>query len=80
MSRLNRGYVLHPQGIEVIALRAYDRGPVVAWDTDPRGVIGADPGAWHPDSRAPIVPPRFMPHLSTTVPATAPTPHRTAHR
>ncbi|MFF8022171.1 hypothetical protein ACFZDJ_13805 [Streptomyces sp. NPDC007896] len=77
---LDWAYILHERGIEVIALRAYDRGPVVAWDTDPRGVIGADPGAWHPDSRAPIVPPRFMPHLSTTVPVTAPTPHRAARR
>ncbi|MEV7888454.1 hypothetical protein ACWD3I_29695 [Streptomyces sp. NPDC002817] len=77
---LDWAYVLHPHGIEVIVLGAYDRGPVVAWDTDPRSVIRADPGAWHPDSPAPVVPPRFMPHLSTTVPVTAPAPNRAARR
>ncbi|MFF4361530.1 hypothetical protein [Streptomyces sp. NPDC001604] len=76
---LDWAYVLHPHGIEVIALQAYDRGPIVAWDTDPRSVIRADPGAWHPQSRAPIVPPRFMPRLSTSVPVTAPA-HRKAAR
>ncbi|WP_327690720.1 hypothetical protein OG870_05980 [Streptomyces sp. NBC_00461] len=79
-SRLNWGYVLHPHGIEVIGLLAYDRGPVVEWDTDPRSRIVADPGAWNPDSPAPVVPPRTAPRLSTTAPASAPTPRKAARR
>ncbi|MCZ4515378.1 hypothetical protein O3Q52_46155 [Streptomyces sp. ActVer] len=79
-SRLNWGYVLHPHGIEVIGLLAYDRGPVVEWDTDPRSRIVADPGAWNPDSPEPVVPPRTAPRLSTTAPASAPTPRKAARR
>ncbi|MER5782649.1 hypothetical protein ABT104_13115 [Streptomyces mobaraensis] len=30
------GYVLHPHGVEVISCHDYPRGPVVAWNTDPR--------------------------------------------
>ncbi|MFD4257645.1 hypothetical protein ACFWR9_08435 [Streptomyces sp. NPDC058534] len=74
------GYVLHPQGIEVIALQAYSRGPVVAWDTDPRSRIVAHPGAWHPDSQAPIVAPSTAPRLSTAASASAPAPRKTARR
>ncbi|MBC9719214.1 hypothetical protein H9Y04_42555 [Streptomyces sp. TRM66268-LWL] len=77
---LEWAYVLHPHGIEVIALQAYDRGPVVAWDTDPRGRITANPGAWHPDSAAPIVAPRTAPRLSTTASAAASAPRKAARR
>ncbi|MGQ4383575.1 hypothetical protein [Streptomyces sp. SAS_270] len=71
---LEWAYVLHPHGIEVIALHAYDRGPVVAWDTDPRSRVTANPSAWHPDTPAPIVAPRTAPRLSTSAPAPAPRP------
>ncbi|MFE1836488.1 hypothetical protein [Streptomyces sviceus] len=77
---LEWAYVLHPHGIEVIALQAYERGPVVAWDTDPRSCVTAHPGAWHPDSRAPIIAPRTAPRLSTTASASTPAPRKTARR
>lgn len=77
---LEWAYVLHPHGIEVIALQAYDRGPVVAWDTDPRSRITASSGAWHPDSPAPIVAPRTTPRLTTAASASAPAPRKTARR
>ncbi|MFD7017511.1 hypothetical protein [Streptomyces sp. NPDC059928] len=77
---LEWAYVLHPHGIEVIALQAYDRGPVVAWDTDPRSRVVAHPDAWHPDSRAPIVAPRTARRLSTAASASAPSPRKTARR
>ncbi|MEV7731668.1 hypothetical protein AB0O75_06050 [Streptomyces sp. NPDC088921] len=77
---LEWAYVLHESGIEVIGLLAYDRGPVVGWDTDPRSRIVDDPGAWNPDSPAPVVPPRTAPRLSATAPASAPTPRKTARR
>ncbi|CCK32037.1 hypothetical protein BN159_7658 [Streptomyces davaonensis JCM 4913] len=77
---LEWAYVLHPHGIEVIALQAYERGPVVAWDTDPRCRIAASSGAWHPDSRAPIVAPRATPRLSTAASASAPAPRKAARR
>ena len=77
---LEWAYVLHPHGIEVIALHAYDRGPVVAWDTDPRSRVTTNPSAWHPDTPAPIVAPRTAPRLSTTASAPAPAPRKTARR
>ncbi|WP_433919822.1 hypothetical protein OIE50_38955 [Streptomyces canus] len=77
---LEWAYVLHESGIEVIGLPAYDRGPVVGWDTDPRSRIVADPGAWNPDSPAPVVPPRTAPRLSATAPASAPAPRNAARR
>ncbi|WP_240678039.1 hypothetical protein [Streptomyces griseoviridis] len=77
---LEWAYVLHESGIEVIGLLAYDRGPVVEWDTDPRSCIIADPGAWNPDSPAPVVPPRTAPRLSATAPASAPAPRKAARR
>ncbi|WP_435218717.1 hypothetical protein [Streptomyces sp. bgisy034] len=77
---LEWAYVLHPLGIEVIALQAYDRGPVVAWDTDPRSQVTANPSAWHPDTLAPIVAPRTAPRLSTTASAPTPAPRKTARR
>jgi hypothetical protein len=77
---LEWAYVLHPHGIEVIALQEYDRGPVVAWDTDPRSRIIANPSAWHPDSKAPIVAPRTTRRLSTTASRSAPSPRKTARR
>ncbi|WP_420036036.1 hypothetical protein ACN2WE_30880 [Streptomyces sp. cg28] len=69
---LQWAYVLHPHGIEVIALQAHDRGPVVAWDTDPRSRITAHPAAWHPGTRAPITAPRTAPRPPTATTASAP--------
>ncbi|MCX4393306.1 hypothetical protein [Streptomyces sp. NBC_01767] len=77
---LEWAYVLHETGIEVIGLLAYDRGPVVGWDTDPRSRIRTDPGAWNPDSQAPVVPPRVAPRLSATAPSSAPASRKSARR
>ncbi|MFJ6574048.1 hypothetical protein ACIQNU_42295 [Streptomyces sp. NPDC091292] len=77
---LEWAYVLHPHGIEVIALQEYDRGPVVPWDTDPRSRINANPAAWPPSSRAPVVAPRTTRRPSTTASATQPAPRKTARR
>lgn len=77
---LEWAYVLHPHGIEVIALQAYDRGPVVAWDTDPRSRINANPGAWPPGSRAPVIPPRTARRPSTAASPATPAPRKTARR
>ncbi|MEU9068995.1 hypothetical protein AB0D60_19175 [Streptomyces sp. NPDC048306] len=77
---LEWAYVLHPHGIEVIALQAYDRGPVVAWDTDPRSRINANPDAWPPDSRPPVISFRTARRPSTAASPATPTPRKTARR
>ncbi|MEU5898678.1 hypothetical protein [Streptomyces venezuelae] len=77
---LEWAYVLHPHGVEVIALQAYDRGPVVLWDTDPRSRINANPGAWPPDSRPPVISPRTARRPSTAASPATPTPRKTARR
>ncbi|ROQ70173.1 hypothetical protein EDD93_4683 [Streptomyces sp. 840.1] len=77
---LEWAYVLRETGIEVIGLLAYDRGPVVGWDTDPRSRIRTDPGAWNPESPAPVVPPRTAPRLSAASPASAPASRNAARR
>lgn len=64
----------------MIGLLAYDRGPVVAWDTDSCSRIRTDPGAWNPEVPAPVVPPRAAPRLSATAPASAPAPRKSARR
>ncbi|MEU9284357.1 hypothetical protein AB0D57_06405 [Streptomyces sp. NPDC048275] len=63
----------------MIALQAYDRGPVVAWDTDPRTQFVAKPHAWHPDFRT-SMPPRTAPRLNTSAPTAAPAPRKAARR
>ncbi len=40
------GYVLHPQGIEVISMAHTGTGPLVAWDTDPRTPFSDHPAHW----------------------------------
>lgn len=42
---LEWGYVLHPQGIEVVAPLSASSGPVISWDTDPRSDF-SQPAAW----------------------------------
>ncbi|MFF0448030.1 hypothetical protein ACFYT4_16745 [Streptomyces sp. NPDC004609] len=75
---LQWGYVLHPEGIEVIALLTYERGPLVGWDTHPLSLISNDPVHWHPDRPAPVNAPRPAPKLTTTAPA--PTANRAPQR
>ena len=48
------GYVLHPQGIEVISLLHEDAGPVVDWNTDPRTVFSDSPAHWSSTAPAPV--------------------------
>jgi hypothetical protein len=75
---LDWGYVLHLHGIEVIPLDAEDRGPVVAWDADPRARFSNSTYRWRPGHPAPAtLPPRATaPSTPTAAPATA----RTASR
>ncbi|WP_234383372.1 hypothetical protein [Streptomyces dysideae] len=76
---LDWGYVLHPHGIEVIPLDAEDRGPVVAWDTDPRARFSNSPYRWRPGHPVPAtLPPRTT--ASTISPAAAAPTARTAPR
>ncbi|KUH38570.1 MULTISPECIES: hypothetical protein [Streptomyces] len=55
---LEWGYILHDQGIEVIALPWYDRGPLVSWSTSPLARIHSAPLLWAPDKPAPVQAPR----------------------
>ncbi|MEV5506570.1 hypothetical protein [Streptomyces orinoci] len=48
---LQWGYILHPQGIEVISLLHHDRGPIVDWHTDPRTAFSDTPTRWNPTAR-----------------------------
>ncbi|MFI6289340.1 hypothetical protein ACIBCM_32125 [Streptomyces sp. NPDC051018] len=66
----------------MIALRAYTRGPLVGWDTDPLSRISGTPARWVPGRAAPVIAPRPEPRLTTTAPAAAadPVPQRAAAR
>ncbi|NGO42893.1 hypothetical protein G6048_12185 [Streptomyces sp. YC419] len=74
---LDWGYVLHPQhGIEVISLHTEDRGPVVAWDTDPHARFSNAAYRWRPGHPVPAtLPPRTT---APNTPAAAPAPTATA--
>ncbi|MFJ9446762.1 hypothetical protein ACIRRH_33620 [Kitasatospora sp. NPDC101235] len=54
---LNWAYVLHADGIEVIGLYDYDRGPVVPWDTDPTSDFSDYAARWPPTGPLPVTPP-----------------------
>ncbi|MER5215375.1 hypothetical protein ABT063_33725 [Streptomyces sp. NPDC002838] len=51
------GYVLHPQGIEVISLLHKDIGRVVDWNTDPRTVFSDSPAHWASIAPTPLLTP-----------------------
>ncbi|WP_447035846.1 hypothetical protein [Streptomyces sp. DSM 118878] len=70
------GYVLHPQGIEVISMAHAGTGPLVAWDTDPSTPFSDHPAHW------PAIATRRTPTTRTPLPAAraAPTGPRTAAR
>jgi hypothetical protein len=58
------GYVLHDQGIEVIALAEQERGPIVAWTTHPHTRFSDFPVLWvrdRPIPAKPASPPRTTP-------------------
>ncbi|WP_327731462.1 hypothetical protein OG250_43280 [Streptomyces sp. NBC_00487] len=63
---LDWGYVLHPHGIEVISLHAEDRGPLVAWATDPRARFSNGTYRWRPGHPIPPC------HLGRPAPAHQP--------
>ncbi|AKA06667.1 hypothetical protein SAZ_32820 [Streptomyces noursei ZPM] len=67
------GYVLHPQGIEVISVLHQDFGPGVKWSTDPRTVFSDNPAQWDPMAPPPILrtPPTIAPQAAPAVPALA---------
>lgn len=64
------GYVLHPEGIEVISLDVADRGPVVDWNTDPRTRFSDTRYLWLPGHPVPAT----RPLRTTRAPAVAPKP------
>ncbi|MFE4664542.1 hypothetical protein ACFRI7_11750 [Streptomyces sp. NPDC056716] len=77
------GYVLHPEGIEVIAATEHNRGPLVGWDTHPLSRISDSPARWTPGQPAPVITPPPVPRLTTsatdTTGSTLPS-HRAARR
>ncbi|GAB7185635.1 hypothetical protein ATKI12_5466 [Kitasatospora sp. Ki12] len=54
---LNWAYVLHAEGVEVIGLYEYERGPVVPWDTEPTSVFSDYAGLWSPTGPLPVTAP-----------------------
>ncbi|MEU5162309.1 hypothetical protein AB0G74_22260 [Streptomyces sp. NPDC020875] len=80
---LQWGYILHPEGIEVIAVTAYERGPLVDWDTDPLSLISDNPAHWAPGRPAPLADRQPTPApapASATPPAAEGAPQRRAAR
>ncbi|MFJ3019492.1 hypothetical protein ACIPH4_00820 [Streptomyces tendae] len=73
------GYILHPQGIEVISTAHTGTGPLVAWDTDPSTPFSDHPAHWPAITtcRAPTTSPAPPPRPSA---GAAPTGPRTAAR
>ncbi|WP_405889824.1 hypothetical protein OG427_07190 [Streptomyces sp. NBC_00133] len=63
---LEWAYVLHPHGLEVIALGEYTRGPVVDWSTDPRTRFLDSPQLWAPTGPVPAIAPPRATQLPTT--------------
>lgn len=74
------GYVLHPQGIEVISAPCTERGPVVTWSTDPRVRLRDTPGLWKPGRPIPATtPPQTTARTSAPAPTTAWAPRARSH-
>ncbi|WP_261800987.1 hypothetical protein [Streptomyces sp. PBH53] len=77
---LEWGYVLRPEGIEVISVSHIDASLVVGWDTDPRTLFSNHPAHWSAPTPSPVA---TITHASqpsrTTRPPAAPRP-RTAPR
>ncbi|MYT96610.1 MULTISPECIES: hypothetical protein [unclassified Streptomyces] len=69
-SSLSWGYVLRPEGIEVISLYAADRGPIVDWNTDPRTRFSDNRYLWLPGHPVPAT----QPPRPRRAPAVAPKP------
>ncbi|MGW2858259.1 hypothetical protein [Streptomyces sp. NPDC001205] len=74
------GYVLRPEGIEVISLTEATRGPIIDWNTDPRTRFSDHLSLWLPGQPAPATrPPRSAPSPaapSPASPAARPATHR----
>ncbi|MGK4906435.1 hypothetical protein [Streptomyces albus] len=76
---LQWGYVLHPQGIEVISVTTAHRGILVNWSTDPRTRFSDDPIQWTPAvPRTPCA--RQQPSTSHACADTTPAPPRSTSR
>ncbi|SBT93383.1 hypothetical protein GA0115233_106261 [Streptomyces sp. DI166] len=72
-SQLSWGYVLHPQGIEVISAPSAARGPVVAWATDPRTRFRDTASLRAPDRPIPAsIPPKTTAHTAPPGPTPSP--------
>lgn len=81
--RLEWAYVLHPHGVEVIALTQGTQGPVVGWDSDPLISYSDEPRLWRRSSLPLPDPGPKAPGLTATrPPAAGPTSAQqpTAHR
>ncbi|MFJ5281646.1 MULTISPECIES: hypothetical protein [Streptomyces] len=72
------GYILHPQGIEVISMAHTGAGPLVAWDTDPSTPFSDHPAHWPaittprtPNTSRTARPPRPAAGAAPTGPRTA---------
>ncbi|PJN35887.1 hypothetical protein CG747_36410 [Streptomyces sp. CB02959] len=52
---LQWGYILHPEGIEVISLLHEDIGPFVDWNTDPRTAFSDNPARWSSTAPPPVI-------------------------
>ncbi|MFE7302634.1 hypothetical protein [Streptomyces sp. NPDC057579] len=52
---LQWGYILHPEGIEVISLLHEDIGPFVDWNTDPRTAFSDNPARWSSLAPPPVI-------------------------
>ncbi|MFD5751510.1 hypothetical protein [Streptomyces sp. NPDC127033] len=66
------GYILRPNGIEVISLACEDAGPLVGWNTDPRTVFSDRPDRWTPRAPAPVIVPSRTTPTRTAASATMP--------
>ncbi|AZK98665.1 hypothetical protein B7R87_26635 [Streptomyces tsukubensis] len=77
---LQWGYILHPYGLEVVAVTEYERGPLVRWDTDPLSTISDDPAHWAPGLPAPVADRRPTPAPTAPPPTADGAPQRTARR
>nr|WP_106980832.1 MULTISPECIES: hypothetical protein [Streptomyces] len=76
---LEWGYVLRPEGIEVISMPYANAGPVVGWDAYPLECFSDNPRYWLAPAPSPLATPAAA-GPTPAAPATAPVPSRTAAR
>ncbi|MEU3529094.1 hypothetical protein AB0E62_35445 [Streptomyces sp. NPDC038707] len=77
---LEWGYVLRPEGIEVISVPYADAGPVVGWDTYLLTGFSDNPEYWLVPAQSPLATPARTAGPAPAAPATAPVPSHPAAR